>query len=311
MSLIDRMSDYFGLRESELARLIKSAPLRYKVYRIPKKREGEFRIIAQPSKEVKALQYWMIDNMLKDLPVHPCALAYKKGASIKKNALAHSNNNFLLKVDFADFFPSIKPEDLWAYLERNHPNSFTQEDFNFASYILFWSPKHVRKGGLQLSIGAPSSPLISNLVMFDFDCEAAKVAMEYEAQYTRYADDLAFSTNKPYSLNKIYESIENICKGLTHPKLTINTSKTVFSSKKNRRRITGLIVTNEGNVSLGRERKRMIRTTIDHYGKGKLSTEQKLNLQGLLAFAIDVEPNFIETMEKKYSKELIDSILHP
>jgi RNA-directed DNA polymerase len=311
MSLLEKLSDYFNLREKELVKLIKSAPYRYKVYLIPKKQEGEFRIIAQPSKEVKALQYWLIDYVLRSAPIHPCASAYKEGTSIKKNAKIHTDGNFLLKIDFKDFFPSIKPDDLWDYLQKNQPNVLTEEDFNYASRILFWQPRHGITKSLQLSIGAPSSPFISNIVMFEFDHEAHKIAMKYDTRYSRYADDLIFSTNKAHSLQNVYDSIEKMCRVLAHPKLTINTSKTIYSSKKNRRRVTGLIITNEGKISLGRERKRFIRSKIDYYFKGKLSQEQKLNLQGLIAFAIDVDPEFVESMKRKYSGELIDGILHP
>lgn len=310
MSLLTQLSNNFNLGEKDLVRFIKSAPYRYKVYQIPKKRKDEFRIIAQPSGEVKYLQYWLINNVLRNMPIHPCAAAYRNDASIKKNAAVHAKGKFLLKIDFADFFPSIRPDDLWVYLETHQPGILTLDDFYYASRILFWQPRLGLKS-LRLSIGAPSSPFISNLVMFDFDNQADRIAKEHSARYSRYADDLVFSTNKPYSLKTIYESIENVCKNLVHPKLTINSSKTVFSSKKNRRRVTGLVITNDGEISLGRERKRLIRSKIDYYAKKKLSRQEELTLRGLIAFAIDVEPTFVDNMKKKYSSELIDEILHP
>ena len=70
------------LPQDELLRLIRSAPHRYKVFKIPKRKEGEFRTIAQPAKEVKALQYWVMQHVLSQFDVHPAATAYQKGCPL-------------------------------------------------------------------------------------------------------------------------------------------------------------------------------------------------------------------------------------
>ncbi len=306
LSLIDQISQYFNLSEAETTSLILSSPYRYKIYKIPKRTQGKFRTIAQPAREVKALQYWMIDNILKDFPTHQTATAYTPMSSIKKNARIHSHNQYLLKLDFTDFFPSITPKDLYEYLKRMEINSLSDQDFQFAKNILFWKPKGRQE--LELSIGAPTSPLVSNLVMFEFDMKVADLCKDLNVAYSRYADDLTFSTNVPYALKSVYSKVAAMCIGWKHPKLAINQDKTVWSSKRHRRRITGLIITNEGRISLGRERKRLIRAQIHRFTLGALNIKEVMRLKGLLSFVHDVEPSFEQRMKKKYGPNTIEQI---
>jgi hypothetical protein len=94
-----------------------------------------------------------------------------------------------------------------------------------------------------------------------------------------------------------------------YPRLELNTKKTTHLSRKHKRRITRLIINNDGDISLGRKRKREISTLIHRSSLNFLSYIEVLNLQGLLGFAKDVEPLFLNRMRAKYSSELIDEIL--
>jgi RNA-directed DNA polymerase len=85
--------------------------------------------------------------------------------------------------------------------------------------------------------------------------------------------------------------------------------KTVFASKAHNRHVTGVTITNDGKLSLGRERKRMIASLIHQYKIGIIEDEDKYFMQGLLAFSISIEPDFIKRMAVKYSQTLIDGIL--
>ncbi len=305
--LVSEISKFFDLEEEVVIKLIRSAPLRYKVYKIPKRKPGEFRIIAQPAKEVKILQYWMIDNYLKHLPVHKSALAYVPKRNIKDNAIIHVNSNYILKMDFEKYFPSIKPKDFRFYMESFGKDILSSGDIDYAVNILFWKPKN--SYGLELSIGAPSSPLISNILMFEFDNKVEAISVKHNVNYSRYADDLTFSTKEPKLLNIIYNKVETICGEIKFPSLKINEHKTIYSSKKHRRRVTGLILTNDDKVSLGRDRKRSIRVKIYQFINGNLSMKEALQLKGLIAFAISVEPSFVDKMRIKYGGGIIRAIL--
>jgi RNA-directed DNA polymerase len=174
--------------------------------------------------------------------------------------------------------------------------------------LLFWCPSKVSGGPLVLSIGAPSSPLISNFFMYHFDIAISDFCSDKDIVYTRYADDLTFSTNHKDILFQIPELIKGQLNSLFGNTIKINRKKTKFSSKGHNRHVTGITITNDGHLSLGRERKRYIKHMVHQYLLEKLSREDIFHLKGLLAFTKHIEPAFISSLKEKYSVELINRI---
>ncbi len=86
--LLLQMSSDFGMLTGHLQSIVRTAPIRYKVFYIPK-RSGGLREVAQPAREVKAIQRWLIKRLELLLPLHAAATAYRSGASIRNNALQH------------------------------------------------------------------------------------------------------------------------------------------------------------------------------------------------------------------------------
>lgn len=300
------ISNELAIPEHLLERIIQRAPYSYKVYSIPKKSTGR-RTIAQPAKETKYIQQWLIHNVFNQLPIHDAATAYKLGASIKKNALAHANNNFISKFDFKTFFTSIKEDHLRSHFIRHLSDLLSEDDIN--DILRVCCIRLHSNEPLCLSIGAPSSPVLSNSIMHGFDLEVTSWCEKNGFIYTRYADDLTFSTNAKETSSKVEPALRNIIRKLEYPLLRFNRKKTIHLSKKNQRRVTGLVLTNEGKVSLGRSRKREISALIHKYSHNSLDEKEIFRLQGLLAFAKDVEPLFISRMRKKYGHIIIETLL--
>lgn len=300
-----RIQTTLGLGINQLERLVVRAPYAYKMYTIPKK-SGGVREIAQPAKETKLLQRWLVDNVFCDLPVHAQATAYKTGASIKLNAQAHAKSDFLSKFDFYSFFPSISETDVAAHLREMLGEKLTADEIKWISRVSCIRQKDSSKLGL--SVGAPSSPILSNSIMFEFDCIMVDWCESNKVIYTRYADDLAFSSNVKNKFKAIEPVIHEALGRLRYPTLLLNAKKTIHVSKKNQRRVTGLIINNEGILSLGRERKRIISSKIHKFSLGILDEPMIYALQGLLGLAVDVEPSFISSMRLKYGNNLLDSI---
>jgi len=279
----------------------------YKVYKIPKRTTG-FRVIAQPSKEIKELQRLAIE-MLKDiLPVHGNAMAYQKGKDIRANALLHAKNEYILKMDFEDFFNSINPELFKKSLEIDEIE-MNLLDFNHLIYLLFWNPSKRKNGKLILSVGAPSSPFISNYVMYRFDCAVQDYCEKENIIYSRYADDLTFSTSKKDILFEIPDFIRKTLKRKSYKRISIKQSKTVFSSKAHNRHVTGVTLNNNGDLSIGREKKRMLSSLIFKSMNGELDTDELATLKGQLGQAFYIDHNFSESMHKKYGDFAIKKIL--
>lgn len=304
MNLIELIQDDLPLTTNEIRVLLLTAPRRYKVHEIEKRNGRGKRLIAQPTAEIKVLQRWAIDKFTDFLPVHEAATAYIKGSSIKKHASMHANRKYLLKLDFKDFFPSINATD---FIKHAHLYlKLSEEDRRYLANLFFRVDRTTEK--LILSIGAPSSPLISNSIMYQFDTEIFNFCSERAINYSRYADDIALSTDKPKALDEAYKFINNLCKTINYPKLTLNEEKTVFTSQKYHRQLTGLVLANSGVVSLGRDKKRLIRAIAHRFSKGLLDEAEVNRLKGLLAYAHSIEPEFVGTISKMIGADVLDGL---
>lgn len=296
-SLINRIVSDLLLPPADVLSMVRSAPMRYKVYQIPKRSGQGYRTIAQPTPAVKEIQRWATEKILSAFPIHEAATAYKRSASILANARAHQGHKYLLKLDFENFFNSITNKDFLSFLhDRN--SDLDLEDRELLCRILFWRPKG--SSGLVLSVGAPSSPALSNLMLFHFDELVAAHCAELDIAYTRYADDMTFSCDEPWRLRDVEVWVTRAVKALDYPSLRVNAKKTVHASMKSRRVVTGLVLTNDARVSLGRERKRLIRAMVHRLQNGKMSEDEAVSLKGWLAFVKGVEPSFIAALERKY-----------
>jgi retron-type reverse transcriptase len=297
-----------GINTETAINIISSAPKRYKVFSIEKRRTDKKRVIAHPSKELKIIQRLIINKISEQCLIHNCAHAYIKGKSIKTNAMAHVRNQYILKMDFKNFFPNIKPVDFIYHLKQNSPFEIAGRDETIIELLFFWF--NSEKENLELSIGAPSSPFISNFVMYQFDVTINEFCQSNDVIYTRYADDLCFSTKEKNKLREVEEFVKKTASESIHPILVVNNDKTIHSSKKHNRHITGLTLTNDQSISLGRERKRLYRVLVHKFLRSELGHEETESLKGFLAFASDVEPVFLERLKKMYGAEVIEKLVH-
>jgi RNA-directed DNA polymerase len=301
--LVSIISKSTGLSEFDVMRVILTAPNRYKEYTIDK-RSGGKRLIAHPAAELKAIQRCVVERVLKDLPIHECATAYEPKASIKKNASKHADAGSILKMDFKDFFPSIKPVDWEGYCTKHR--LLAPRDVQLSSNILFYRP--TKSSTLRLAIGAPSSPKLSNLLMYQFDKILFEATQQDKITYTRYADDLTFSAPRSGYLRDVGKIVRNALRSIEFPKLKLNDKKTILLTKKYRRQVTGLVLTQDGGVSIGRGRKRQIRSKLHHFARGDFAATDIRQLHGLLSFARDIEPNYYRKILERYGEPLFNEL---
>lgn len=307
-SVAETVAAYIGHSETEVLAIADKAPRRYKRYLIPKKRGGT-RAIHHPAKETKALQYALMETVLARLRIHDCAFAYRRGlkAPLRSNAAVHAKRAYSLKVDFRDFFHSITPADLFKALDPTG-DQLTLADRGFLTRCLFVT---VNSGKLGLPIGAPSSPFVSNATMYHFDERLAATArgVSRDAVLTRYADDIVFSSDERGACQRFHRDIVHALPQIPYPKLTLNPSKTIYSSRGTRRVVTGLVIASDGRVSLGRNKKRYIRKLLFDFARGCLEPAKQSYLSGYLAFILDVEPDFYNCLAIKYSGETVRNAL--
>lgn len=303
-NISNQLSVHCGMPIALVDRIIWSAPRRYKRFFIPKK-SGGLREINQPSKELKVLQRGLIDIMLSKVPVNSAATAYRSGLSIRDNALPHAGSGQILKMDFHDFFTSIRLKD-WMKYCGDH-SLMSPEDASEAGKVLFMKKRSTPE--LVLSMGAPSSPVLSNILMRKFDESLSIKLADLPINYTRYADDMTFSAPRTGYLNDVRPAIIKVLREPGVPILKLNDEKTVLATTKFRRSVTGLVLANDGRVTLGRGMKRSVRAQVHHALTGKMSSEGIEALSGTLAHINSVDQEFFSVLCRKYGKDRVVSIM--
>lgn len=290
--ITEKMAADLGLQTSFINSVARGASYAYKTYTIPKRGGGD-RLIEHPSKQLKALQRWYLEYLLPGFPVHPAAMAYRKNTSIFDNASVHTDSKYLLRMDFQNFFPSILESDLKAYIQVRATlfEAWTPFDIDVFCMIV------LRRS--HLTIGAPTSPTLSNIVCFDMDSQLSDVCAKHGVSYTRYADDLFFSTSQPNVLKTVQAEAEAVVTGLTLPAhLKINPDKTRHSSKRRARKVTGIVLGSDNKPYIGRALKRKIRSLI--FNLDSLDAPSRATLSGLIAYAVGFDADFMNSLIMKY-----------
>lgn len=306
MSLVDDLMAYFRIGRTDLMRIIITAPARYKQYTIPKRRGG-LRLIAQPSRELKALQRYLLEYKLTAFPIHSAATAYIKAQNILQNATTHKGNRVILKLDFENFFPSITVRD-WNYtLRAGRSEIIEQNDLQYYRLLLFWGQRSSTPRCL--SIGAPTSPALSNIIMYQLDRQLSEAAAQTRVTYTRYADDITASGRIIEDILEFERRAIRIIQATKSPTLRFNQEKRGIYLKGQKRMVTGLVITPPGVISIGRERKRLISVMLHKVALGTSDISHLSHLKGLLGFCIANEPNFVTRMRRKYGSAVIDNVL--
>lgn len=300
--IVAQIAKDLRLSEHYISATIKASSKAYKSYPI-QKRNGEERYVFHPSRRLKIIQKWVAKNVFGIFPVHSSATAYRKGNSNYKNASMHLGAKYLLKLDFEDFFNSITDADIEYFLinaGKAHQLKFSEDDLKLIA-------RAVTRDGT-LVIGSPSSPVISNCLMFEFDKFASSICRKHGCIYSRYADDIAISTVAKDVLLDVERQIKVYLSQMLRPTLKLKKEKRQNVSSRTRMTVTGVNITHQGSLSVGRQTKRNIRKMIHDVTIGKSDIFSMVRLGGLLNYIAPFEPAFIASIEKKYGQEIVHGI---
>ena len=225
----------------------------YKSFTI-KKRNGSARELVTVDKNLKSIQRSLLQYFEQNHKVSQHAYGFVRGTlnsqnnkkhlrtrGVVTNALAHTNKKVVISLDLENFFPSITFPRVMGLLKSKSFHFTNKQAAILASLICL--PKTIdNKQGLPQ--GAPTSPIISNLICGKLDYQLGKIALKYDLVYTRYADDLTISTN---NLNKInaHEIISIVQACVERNGFKLNKEKTKIMYRNQRQMVTGIIV-NEG-----------------------------------------------------------------
>jgi RNA-directed DNA polymerase len=308
VNLVERMARGVKLSAPKIFGTIMGADRLYRRILLPRLGR-EPRIIWQPTAELRLLQRWLVDNVLGALPVHESCHSYVRGRSIVTHVKSHAGTKYTSHIDIQNFFPSIRTNSVRNFLYSN-AKLLGLEIREIDLIVAIVS----KQGGLV--IGAPSSPMLTNAIMYEFDTQANSIASAAGAIYTRYADDIYISSMVKDVAIPISDVLRERLQDMPGYNFFINERKTWHASIKDHREVTGIVLTSEGLVSLGREKKREIRSRVFHAlhdaalaktAKGKDELE---SLLGMLAYVRSVEPLFVLSLESKYGVDFLDRLKH-
>jgi retron-type reverse transcriptase len=254
-----------GFKAKSLAYIVYKKPpaLKYYPFQI-QKRSGGTRTINAPAADLKKLQERLSD-LLQDCVSDinegkkisgAISHGFRRKRSIVTNARCHRSKRWVFNIDLADFFDSINFGRVRGFFLKNNNFSLAPEVATTIAQIACHNNA--------LPQGSPCSPVISNLVAHVLDIRLAKLAEQCGCDYSRYADDLTFSTNKarfPAAIAKRkaprsdeWEVGKDLQKIIQRSGFSINAIKTRMQYRDSRQDVTGLIVNSKVNVRCEYER---------------------------------------------------------
>lgn len=243
---------------------------RYKNFTIPKK-SGGVRKISSPRGSLKFMLTYL--NVIFQAMYEPtdAAMGFVPGRSIADNAAKHVGKKYVFNTDLKDFFPSVRQARIWKILQIK-PFSLNIELASvIAGLCCIQHPqkKTDRKGKIigVLPQGSPCSPILTNIVCRNLDRRLQGLAKRFNLIYTRYADDITFSSD--YNVFQVEsEFMTEFTRIVIDEEFEINDKKTRLQKVGQRQEVTGLVVNNKVNIA--REYYRDIRSLLyiwKRYGK--------------------------------------------
>jgi len=211
----------------------------YRKVQIPKK-SGGYRKLSVPDECLKKIQRQIADVLLIHMPVSRYAKAYRFGSTTLKNAKPHVGKSIVLKLDILHFFDSIRYIDV---KDKVFPAEVYAENIRILLAMLCYYKDFLPQG-------APSSPAITNILMYDFDEAVGSWCRERGISYTRYCDDMTFSGD--FNSGELIRFVRQELKKMG---FLLNDQKTKIQRAGSQQSVTGIVVNEKSNVSATYRRK--------------------------------------------------------
>ncbi|QHL85976.1 RNA-directed DNA polymerase [Nibribacter ruber] len=299
----NHLSKLVGRQQWYLASVVNNTSSHYRTFNL-KKRSGGFREISVPYPALLGVQYWVYKNILQKIPINNSSHGFAKNKSIITNSKIHLGQSNLLKMDLKDFFPSIH---LARVIKVFKALGYTTKVSYYLASVCCINDC--------LPQGAPTSPILSNIISFDLDRRLYLFAKKFNLKYSRYADDLTFSGE-----NINVKMIHYISEIIVSEGFIVNDKKTRLHKESAKRIVTGISVAGS-ELKLPKKYKRDLKQELYYINKyGIHSHVSSVNIKhtnyidvliGKLNFWLSVEPGdefVVEQLKMLYSIKYPESI---
>lgn len=226
----------------------------YRRFAMPKKTGGT-RKISAPMFKLKDVQHWVLENILNKISIHDAAHGFVANRSIVTNAAPHAKAAVVVNFDLKDFFPTItfkRVKGVFRHMGYSEAVATilalicTEADVDEA--MLDGEKWFIGNGERHLPQGAPTSPAITNILCQKLDKRLTGLAKKMNFNYTRYADDLSFSSGDTKHINSLQQLLPKI---ITEEGFVLHPDKTKIMRNGAKKEVTGITV----NDKLGVDRK--------------------------------------------------------
>lgn len=240
------LADYLGIPIAQLTFFAYSRRDFYSTFSIPKRSGNSSRSISAPKAKLKQIQRLLADTFSLIYCVPDSVHGFTKNRSIVTNAIGHVKKRTIIKIDLSDFFPSISAKRIHG-LFKSKPFNFDNEVANTLTNLVCYQGC--------LPQGAPSSPVLSNMICLRMDHALMQYARSHKLKYTRYADDLTFSSTTKRAISSVVSFSDegtvvlnqNITSIINTNGFAINETKTCVLGKGGRQIVTGIVVNQKCN----------------------------------------------------------------
>lgn len=272
----DHFAEQLSLSKGLLYFLCYQKKYCYSEKSIPKK-DGTSRILYVPNLDLKVVQKWILEKILERINVSNQSMAFVPNRNgLKSNAEYHKKNLFLLEMDIKNFFGTIN--------ERQVFKLFCNIGYN-VNVAAILTNLCTYEG--MLPQGAVTSPYIANLVCYHLDLRLNGICSRKDIVYTRYADDLSFSSNDRKQLNCIEKFVKYI---ICDEGFLVNEKKTRYLSNEVKKTITGITINNE-EIHVDKKFKKNLRASIFNSIKNR-DYDKNDKIKGSIAYVNSIEPNY-------------------
>lgn len=254
--------DWFAGRRNWSRRRSPNERSRHYQYRAIKKRHGEVRLLEVPKPRLRNLQRQILHRLLDEIPPHDAAHGFRAGRSVRSFAEPHTGKRLVIRLDLRDFFPMVSASRiLHIFLTAGYPETVAR----LLAGVCTHAASAYVIGALELTLtersrleafycrphlpqGAPTSPALANLAAYRLDCRLAALAAAMDANYTRYADDLAFSGGRELerAARRFHAQVAGIA---LEEGFVVHTRKTRIMRAGSRQRLAGVVVNRHPNLA--------------------------------------------------------------
>lgn len=311
LASLKHLASAVGLEVDFLAAVTERRVDPYHEFKVPKASGSSSRTIAAPLPELAKAQRWLLDNTLaRSNPGHG-SFAYQRGVAVKDCAQVHLGARWLVKLDLRDFFSSIDERRVAKIFRMTKTDEETSVMLaKLCTRVPFPANSRKRFAPGLLPQGAPTSGMLANLVAHNLDLSLSRLARMQELRYTRYSDDITFSSTSEFSRAKGEHVIRSARDHIARNNFVMNERKTRICPPGSRLLVMGLLVDSE-RVRLSQQFKRRLewhlygckKFGVRQYSSSKGFSEVEnylLHVDGLFAHAMHVEPEWTQPLTQDW-----------